>query len=93
MWKCHPTQYKRDRDIRLNKKCAEVMRLYQERFLQQQQQQQHQQQQHIQQQRLQQQVDPTEESWDNDAYPTYTPKKKTYGDQSTAVEVEGHEHQ
>ncbi|CAH1381052.1 unnamed protein product [Tenebrio molitor] len=23
MWKCHPTQYKRDRDIRLNKKCAD----------------------------------------------------------------------
>jgi hypothetical protein len=88
MWKCHPTLYKRDRDIRLNKKCTEVVRLYQERFMQQQQQQQH-----IQQQRPQQQVDPTAESWDNDAYPTYTPQEKTNGNQSTALEVEGHEHQ
>ncbi|KAJ3616342.1 hypothetical protein MTP99_003910 [Tenebrio molitor] len=85
MWRCHPKEYKRDRDIRLNKKYAEVMRLYQERF-QQQQIQQHQ-------QRPLQQDDPTAESWDNDAYPTYVPKKKTYGGQSTAAEVEGQEHQ
>jgi hypothetical protein len=25
MWKCHPTEYNRDRDIRFNKKCAEVL--------------------------------------------------------------------
>jgi hypothetical protein len=69
MWKCDLTEYKRDRNIQLNKKCTEVMRLYQERFQQQQIQQQ-------QQQRPHQQAEPTEESRDNDAYPTYVPNEK-----------------
>jgi hypothetical protein len=30
-----------------------------------------------------QQVDPAEGSWNNDTYPIYVPKKKTYGRQST----------
>jgi hypothetical protein len=69
MWKCHPMEYTRDLDIKLDKKLA----------------QQHQQ--RLQQQKPQQdlwhpqQTDVAEESWDNDNYPTYVPKKRTYGRQ------------
>jgi hypothetical protein len=61
------TEYNRDRDIRFNKKCAEVLQ--------------------------QQQVDPAEGSWNNDTYPKYIPKKKTYGRQSTGEGVEGQQQQ
>jgi hypothetical protein len=69
MWKCHPMEYTRDLDIKLAKKLA----------------QQHQQ--RLQQQKPKkelwhpQQTDVAEESWDNDNYPTYVPKKRTYGRQ------------
>jgi DNA primase len=77
IWNCHPT----DRNIRLNKKCAELLQLYQERFQQQQQQLTEQEQRPKQ----QQQVDPTEEFWDNDTYPHMFRRKKTYEKQSPFV--------
>jgi cytochrome c2 len=40
-----------------------------------------------------QQVDPAEGSWNNDTYPKYIPKKKTYGRQSTGEGVEGQQQQ
>jgi hypothetical protein len=49
-----------DRDIRFNKKCAEVLQ--------------------------QQQVDSAEGSWNNDAYPTYVPKKKPMEDKGVVKE-------
>jgi hypothetical protein len=40
-----------------------------------------------------QQVDPAEGPWNNDTYPKYVPKKKTYGRQSTGEGVERQQEQ
>jgi hypothetical protein len=77
MWKCHPMQYTRDLDIKLDKKLAQQ---HQQRLQQQQKPQQdlwH-----------PQQTDVAEESWDNDNYPTYVPKKRTYGRQQQQSQLQ-----
>jgi hypothetical protein len=63
MWKCHPMEYTRDLDIKLDKKLAQQ---HQQRLQQQKPQQDlwH-----------PQKTDVAEESWDNDNYPTCVPKK------------------
>jgi hypothetical protein len=32
MWKCHPMEYTRDLDIKLDKKCAELTQQHQQRL-------------------------------------------------------------